>query len=117
MQGGNEFAEWPLFVDGHDLVAHFITGSVQRNGEPQRAPESSEFFESGHVAGGRDGDVACSDVKGVLIHDDGECRQQVVHVGQGFSHPHEDEIVYSRAANLFGGNNLADDFSCGEVTC
>jgi len=115
LQGGYELAEGPFFVNGHDLVAHFITRAVQGDGEAERAPECGQFFKPGHVAGGRDGDVAGPDVEGVLIHNDGEGGQEVIHVGKGLSHAHEDEVVYAGAAYLLCRYDLTYNLCRGEV--
>ena len=60
--------------------------------------------------------MAGADVEGVLIHNDGERGQQVVHVRQGLTHAHEHEVIHPRAAYLLRSEDLTYNLRRGQVT-
>lgn len=114
-KGFEEFVYAPALVDGHDLGADFVGGSVEGDGEPDLAWVVGEFFDLRNEAGGGDGEVAGTDVKAFGGGDEFDCFEQIGEVGEGFAHTHEDEVVDAGSGHFFSKEDLGGDFAGSEV--
>lgn len=87
-----------LAVDGHDLGAIGIVGSVEGEGDAQAVPAfardfAGEAVDAVDAAHGRDGDVAGWDVRAVVIAEDFDRGDDVLDIVHGFAHAHKDDVV------------------------
>ena len=115
LKGRNELGERPFFVDRHDLVSDFVRSSVQGNGQTDLPGIGRQFFQAGNESRRGDGDVARPYFQTAVGSDDFQGIRQVVKIGEGFPHAHEDDVVDPFSRNGFRRENLPDDFPRGEV--
>ena len=115
LQSGDELGKRPFFVDRHDLAAYFVRGSVQGDSQPYLPGVGGQFFQARHESGGGDGDMARAYFQPAVGGDDFQSVMQVVKVGEGFPHSHENEVVDPFPGNGFRGEYLSGDFPRGEV--
>lgn len=93
LTGGGEVGQGMLAVDGHDLVADGVGGAVKGDGETELFRFVGELPDLRGEAGGGDGDLAGTDVGAPRGVEGTECDEEVVVIGEGFAHAHDDEIV------------------------
>lgn len=93
LTGGGEVGEGMLAVDGHDLVADGVGGAVKGDGEAELFGFVGELPDLRGKTGGGDGDLAGPDVGAPRGVEGAECDEQVVVIGEGFAHAHDDEVV------------------------
>ena len=93
LAGGGEVGEGMLAVDRHDLVADGVGGTVKGDGESELFRFVGELPDLWGEAGGGDGDLAGPDVGAPRGVEGTEGDEQVVVIGEGFAHSHDDEVV------------------------
>ncbi len=123
--GGEKFFERPAFVDRHDLLADFVGGAVEADGEAELDVFLGEAFDGGNYAGGGDGDAAGAEMERPFGVYDFEGGEEVVVIGQRFAHAHDDDVVEggnfgagARGAGVFEEadlEELGNDFAGGEI--
>lgn len=128
--GSGEFGEGILAVDRHDAAADLIGGAMEGEGEAELFGFVGEATDLGGEAGSGDGDFAGAEAIAPGGVQEAEGGEQVVVIGEGFAHAHDDQVVHPsfavrggmvwgggvQAVPTFGGEDLADDFIRGEVT-
>lgn len=76
----------------------------------------SQLLDLWGKAACRDGDMAGSHADSGRRDEKVEGLEQVGQVGQGFTHPHEDQIIRSATGNPGGLDHLPDDFAGCQIT-
>ena len=92
IQGFDEGFEIVGFVDGHDLVALFVIGRVQRDGELEFNLVVAELADHLSDSGCGDGDASGAHGQAVGGGDALDGFEDVLIIEQGFAHAHEDDV-------------------------
>ena len=93
LAGGGEVAQRILGIDRHDFAARFVGGAVQGDGQAELERLLRQPPDLRGQAAGRDGDLARADISAPGGVEDFQRLEQVVVIGQGFAHAHDDQIV------------------------
>ena len=88
---------------------------MEGKGEAEGERVVGEFFNLGGEAAGGDGDVACAHTDVGGGDEEIEGGEEVGEIGERFAHAHEDKIVGSASSDAGGFDDLADNFSGGEI--
>ncbi len=97
----DELFERVAAVDRHDLVAGLVGGAVQADREAELFGLVGEFEDFRDDARGGDGDAPGAEVQSPGRVEDAEGGQEVVVVGHGLAHAHNDDIV--EGSDFFAG--------------
>ena len=101
-------------VDGHQLVAQAVVRRVQRHGQVDRQCFLREAADAGHDPHRRERQVAGREAD-VAVEPHHRAPDPVV-VGQGFPHPHEDDVGDAPRPGLpHGGHHLFHDLALAQV--
>ena len=115
VERGEQVGQRVALVDRHDLVADLVGGAVERDREPDLLRVLGELADFGDQSGGRDGEVARSDVEPPGGGEDGDRGEHGVEIGERFAHAHEDQVIDPLSGEHLGGQHLAGDFPGVEV--
>ena len=88
---------------------------MEGKGEAEGERVVGEFFDLGGEAAGGDGDVACAHTDVGGGDEEIEGGEEVGEISERFAHAHEDKIVGSASSDAGGFDDLADNFSGGEI--
>jgi len=113
-QGG----EGIFFVDGHERVALFIVGGVERDGEAGADFFFGEFFDAGDDAAGGERGVLGRDGDAFGIEEEAKSGGDVVEIEERFALAHENDVgVGLKRVFVFfeRDENLRDDFAGREI--
>src|SRR5437660_3781733 len=102
-------------IDRHNLVAHFICRSMQRNSEADLQGFFGKLFNLRGETTGRNGDVPGADAETPWRVDDLNRTHHVLQVCQRFAHAHENDVVDLLAAFALDRDDLIDNFIWPEV--
>ncbi len=117
--GLHQGSERVFFVDGHERVALFVVGSVERDGEAGADFFFGEFFDAGDDAAGGERGVLGRDRDAFGIEQEADRRGDVVEIEQRLTLPHQDDVgVGLQHVFVFfeREQNLRDDFAGREIT-
>jgi hypothetical protein len=126
LAAGTSSSNGELAVDRHDLVADLVGRAVQADGQAEAQFLVGQLEDLGHDPGGGDGDPAGPEAEAPGGVHGPQGRQQVIIVGQGLAHAHDDDII--EGSQPLGGpdgiglildpadlDQLGHDFTHGKV--
>ncbi len=108
---GDQLSEGIGLVDRHKPGAQGVVCRIERDCQVDRQG-AAQPFQLGKQPRGGDGDPAVREVETGGIGQEAQCLQEIVVVGQGLSHAHEDKIDNrsGRKAFLSDVQHLVDNF-------
>jgi hypothetical protein len=121
LAGAHEGGERIFFVDGHERVALFVVGGVERDSEAGADFFFGELFDSGDDAAGGESGVFGRDGDAFGIEEEAESGGDVVEVEEWLALAHEDDVgvglervfvFFERDEDLghdFAGSEIADE--------
>lgn len=104
----NQFLQRVAPIDRHDFLTDLVRGAMKANGETELDGFFGQLANLGNESGGGDGDSPGTKVEAPFGIQSVDCTQDSIVVGEGFAHPHKDNIIKGRSG--FGSGPVPLDF-------
>ena len=115
LAGCEQFLDRIFFIHGHDAGPHLIRRTMEGYGQPHLERLLREFADLRDEARRGNRHVTRPQTHAPRRIEDRDGADEIVVIGHGFSHAHEDDVVDFLARQGLDLEELIDDFSCMEV--